>query len=43
MAKPFLKDLKVSELAVDEFNVRKGEWNPNDDDENKLVLVSMGK
>ena len=32
-----LKDLKTSELIVDEFNVRKGQWNPNDDDETKLV------
>ncbi len=32
-----LKDLKTTELIPDEFNVRKGEWNPNDDDEMKLV------
>jgi len=37
MAKPILKDIKISELVVDDFNVRKGEWNPNDDDENKLI------
>ncbi len=32
-----LIDIKPSELIPDEFNVRKGEWNPNDDDETKLV------
>lgn len=37
MTKAVLKDLKPSELIPDEFNVRKGEWNPYDDDEQKLV------
>lgn len=37
MPKAILKELKTSELIVDEFNVRKGDWNPNDDDETKLV------
>lgn len=37
MTKAILKDLKTTELVVDDFNVRKGEWNPNDDDETKLI------
>ena len=37
MAKPILKELKTSELVVDEFNVRGDEWNPKDDDEEKLI------
>ncbi len=32
-----LKDIKISELVIDNFNVRKDEWNPNDDDGEKLV------
>lgn len=32
-----LIEIKPTQLVVDEFNVRKGEWNPNDDDETKLV------
>ncbi len=32
-----LKDIKISELVVDEFNVRADEFDPNDDDGERLV------
>jgi len=31
------KNLDIKDLTPDEFNVRKDDWNPNDDDEQKLV------
>jgi len=31
------KQLDIKDLTPDEFNVRKNDWNPNDDDEQKLV------
>jgi len=31
------KQLDIKDLTPDEFNVRKDDWNPNDDDEQKLV------
>ena len=37
MVTPILKELKTSELVVDEFNARSNEWNPLDDDETKLI------
>jgi len=37
MEKPILKDIRTSELVVDEFNARGDRWEPEDDEAGKLV------